>query len=541
MLPIETKIDAGSATFAANAAAMSAAIAEIRTVADRQIALAESARERNAKRGDVMPRDRLALLLDPGTPFQELSAFAGYKLLEDVDGSTSGGGVIVGIGYVKGVRCAVCVDNFAIKGGTITESGMLKKLRFQEIVLENKLPYITLAQSGGANLRYATDTFVIGARYFANRARLSAAGIPQITVVHGAATAGGAYDPGLSDYVIMVRKKASMYLAGPPLLKAATGEIATEEELGGAEMHTEISGCAEYLAENDTDGIRIAREIMGALAPAVAVNVEHPAGYDEPLYPAEELIGVIPADPKTPYDAREVIARFVDGSRFLDFKAGYDNGTICGHAAIMGFPIGIIANNGPITARGAAKAAQFIQLCDQSGVAVLFLQNTTGFLVGKEQEQDGIIKHGSKLIQAVANCRTPRFTIMIGGSYGAGNYAMCGRGLDPRFIFAWPNSKVAVMGGAQAAMVLRIVGEARFKRQGIEMDPKSRAAVDAEAQEAERLLIENSTALYCTARVWDDGIIDPRETRTCLGELLRICREADARELRPITFGAARL
>ncbi len=305
--------------------------------------------------------------------------------------------------------------------------------------------------------------FVEGARTFANQARLSAAGIPQITVVHGNATAGGAYQPGLSDYVVLVRNRAKMFLAGPPLLKAATGEIATDEELGGAEMHTGVAGTAEYLAENDADGIRHARDIMSKLGLRDAPPEDRP--WQEPLYPPEQLLGVVPADSKKPYDVREIIARLADGSDFLDFKNDWDSATLCGWIDIEGQPVGVIGNNGPITPRGAAKAAQFIQLCDQTRRPLLFLHNTTGFMVGTDPEQNGVIKHGSKMIQAVANARVPKISILVGGSYGAGNYAMCGRGLDPRFIFAWPNAKVAVMGGQQAGTVLRIVAEAKTARQ----------------------------------------------------------------------------
>jgi geranyl-CoA carboxylase beta subunit len=535
-----TKIDSSSDAFAENAEAMRARIDEIQSIRQRQVDYAEKARERFTKRGEVMARDRLAMLLDGDRPFIELCGLAGVGLFGDTDGSTAGGGLIAGIGFVSGVRCLVVVDNFVVKGATITESGLIKKLRCQAIAAENKLPVVTLAQSGGADLRYATDTFVQGARLFANRARLSAQGLPQVTVVHGSATAGGAYDPGLSDYVVFVRNKATMYLAGPPLLKAATGEIASEEELGGAEMHASIAGTGEYLAENDAHAIGVARQIVASLGWDRRDRVDHPAGYDAPLHPREEMLGVVPADTRIPYDAREIIIRFADGSRFLDFKDDYGADTVCGHASVEGYPLGIIANNSSITAEGAAKASQFIQLCDQSAIPLLFLQNTTGFLVGVEQEHAGVIKHGSKMIQAVANARVPRLTLLVGGSYGAGNYAMCGRGLDPRFIFAWPSAKLGVMGGKQAGMVLRIVAEARAARAGGKLDPEVAERAEKEAAAAEQLLEERSGALYCTAKVWDDGIIDPRDTREHIGELLRLCTEAEARMLRPNTFGVAR-
>lgn len=540
MTVLTSQLDVRSSEFRRNADRMQTLVDEVRAIEQRGTEAANRQRARYAERGELLPRERLALLLDRGSEFLELSRLAGYLLDDDTDGSTAGGGMIVGIGQVAGVRCLVSVDNFPVKGGSLSHMGLLKKLRYQQIVMENKLPIVTLAQSGGANLRYVSDFFVEGARFFANRARISAQGLPQVTVVHGSATAGGAYDPGLSDYMVMVRNKATMYLAGPPLLKAATGEVATDEELGGAEMHCRVAGTAEYLAEDDADGIRIARQVMGALQWNRSASPVQAQAYRDPLYPAEELLGVVPADPKTPFDMRDVLARIADGSEFLEFKSEYDAGTLCGHITIEGMPVGIIGNNFPITARGAAKAGQFIQLCDQAQIPLLFLHNTTGFLVGTEQEQAGIIKHGSKLIQAVANARVPRISLMIGGSFGAGNYAMCGRGLDPQFIFAWPSSRVAVMGGAQAGTVLRIVAENRFTRTGQTMDAATRERVESEASEAQRLLDEKSVALYATARLWDDGIVDPRDTRRLLANLLRTCAEGAHRRVQSNTFGVAR-
>jgi len=400
---------------------------------------------------------------------------------------------------------------------------------------------MSLSESGGANLNYATDVFVKGAKAFATQARMSAMGLPQVTVVHGSATAGGAYQPGLSDWVVLVRGKATMYLAGPPLLKAATGEVATDEELGGAEMHAQVAGTAEYLAEDDGDGIRIAREIMQSLSwndQLADSSVLNPKLYAEPKFSTDELIGVVPADSKQPYDVREILARISDGSEFLDFKNDFDAQTVCGRIKIEGHAVGIIGNNGPITASGAAKAAQFIQLCEQSNTPLLFIHNTTGFMVGTQSEQAGVIKHGSKMIQAVANASVPKISINVGGSYGAGNYAMCGRGLDPTFIFAWPNSKTAVMGGAQAGKVLRIVTEAKQTKMGMTPDPKM---LDAIEQATAQKLDAGSTSLFGTARIWDDGIIDPRDTRRILGYCLSICSEARARNLQSSTFGVARL
>ncbi|MCE7507738.1 acyl-CoA carboxylase subunit beta [Alloalcanivorax xenomutans] len=533
---LETSLDVNSDSFRESRDAMLKAVEEFRAIEQGVVDASEAKRAKFEKRGQLLPHERVARLLDPGSPFLSLMNLSGYGMHDDKDGTEAGGGSIAGIGYVAGVRCLVTASNSAIKGGTITPSGLHKTLRLQRIALENKLPVVSLVESGGANLNYAAEVFVEGARTFANQARLSAAGIPQITVVHGNATAGGAYQPGLSDYVIVVRDRAKMFLAGPPLLKAATGEIATDEDLGGAEMHTGVAGTAEYLADDDADGIRQARDLMGVLGwrdDAPATGEWAPPRYDE-----EELLGVVPSDAKKPYDVREVIARIADDSNFVDFKNDWDAATVCGWIAIEGQPVGVLGNNGPITPRGAAKAAQFIQLCDQSNRPLLFLHNTTGFMVGTDAERNGVIKHGSKMIQAVANARVPKISIVIGGSYGAGNYAMCGRGLDPRFIFAWPNSRVAVMGGQQAGMVLRIVAEAKQRANGIEPDEK---VLEMLQQSTAQKLDAQSTALYGTAHLWDDGIIDPRDTRRVLAYVLDICRQAEHRKLNANTFGVARL
>ncbi|MBW8357007.1 MULTISPECIES: geranyl-CoA carboxylase subunit beta [Pseudomonas] len=534
---IQSQLDPHSPQFAQNREAMLAGLQQLQALQQNLLNKAAEAKAKFDKRGQLLPRERLNLLLDPGAPFLELASLAGYKLHDDKDGSQAGGGLIAGIGYVCGVRMLVVANNSAIKGGTISPSGLKKSLRLQQIAMENKLPVVTLAESGGANLNYAAEIFVEGARSFANQARMSAMGLPQITVVHGSATAGGAYQPGLSDYVVVVRGKAKLFLAGPPLLKAATGEVATDEQLGGAEMHAQVAGTAEYLAQNDADGIRIVREIVSLLPWNAQLPVQPARTWSEPLYPIDELLGLIPSDPKKPYDAREIIARLADGSQFLEFKGEFDAQTLCGHLQIQGRPCGFIGNNGPITPQGASKAAQFIQLCDQSRTPLLFFHNTTGFMVGTESEQQGVIKHGAKMIQAVANARVPKLTIVVGGSYGAGNYAMCGRGLDPRFIFAWPNSRTAVMGGAQAGKVLRIVTEAKHAKNGQEADPKM---LDMLEQVTAQKLDSQSTALYGSANLWDDGLIDPRDTRTLLGYLLDICHEAEARVLQPNSFGVAR-
>ncbi|WP_250460977.1 acyl-CoA carboxylase subunit beta [Microbulbifer litoralis] len=534
MQPIDSALDTSSAEFNDNRAAMLEAIERFRAAERKPVEAELQKAERYRERGWLLPRERLNRLLDPGAPFIELCALAGYRLYDDRDGSGAGGGAICGIGSVGGRRCLVRVDNYAVKGGTISPAGMDKALRMQQIARENCLPIVTLAQSGGANLTYATETFAPGGRGFANQARLSAAGIVQVTVVHGGATAGGAYQPGLSDYVVMVRDQAGMYLAGPPLLKAATGEIADGETLGGAEMHCQQSGSGDYLAENDEDGIRLAREIVASLPHPTSAPL--PTEWRQPRYPIDELLGLVPADSRKPYDVREVLARIADDSALLDFKPEFDRQTFCGHIRIEGHPIGVIGNNGPITPAGANKAAQFIQLCEQSGTPLLFLHNTTGFMVGTDVEQQGIIKHGSKMIQAVANTSVPRISIVVGGSYGAGNYAMCGRGFDPRFIFAWPNSRTAVMGAAQAGKVLRIVSEQKMQRSG-QVD---KTALDKLETDTAAFMQAGSDALACSARLWDDGIIDPRDTRKLLGMLLEICREAELSQARKNTFGVAR-
>jgi geranyl-CoA carboxylase beta subunit len=524
MPALVSTLDVRGAAFRANADRMAERLAEVQALQRKVVEASAAKREKFEARGQLLPRERVARLLDAGSDFLELSPLAGLGMHDD-DGAEQvlGGGSIVGIGIVAGKRCVVSAHDSALKGGTIAPMGLKKALRLQQVALENRLPVIALVESGGANLNYQAELFVEGGRTFANQARLSAAGIPQIAVVHGSSTAGGAYLPGLCDYVVLVRGRSSIYLAGPPLVKAAIGEDASDEELGGAELHAGVTGLGEYLCENDAHAIATARELMAAL-PWEASSA--PADATPPKYAADELMGVVPTDERQPFDMRELIARLVDGSDFLEFKAAYSADTVCGHARLQGHAVGIVANNAPIQPTGSTKAAQFIQLCDQSGTPLVFLQNTTGYMVGRAAERAGAIKHGSKMIQAVANARVPKFTVVIGGSYGAGNYGMCGRGFDPRFIFAWPSARTAVMGGAQAAMVMDIVTRGRDKAASAAL----RARLDAE-----------SSALFGTARLWDDGIIDPRDTRRVLGLCLTIAAEAQARVLRPNTFGVARL
>jgi geranyl-CoA carboxylase beta subunit len=536
---IESRVDPSSESFRVNREQMLALIGEFRALEQKVRDVSNAKRDRFRARKQLLPRERVALALDPGAPWLELSTLAGFRMHDD-DGAEAiqGGGGISGIGYVSGIRCIVSANDSAIKGGTSTPMGVKKHLRIQEIAMANKLPMVRLVESGGANLLYQAEMFVEGGRGFANQARLSAAGIPQVTVVHGSSTAGGAYLPGLSDYAILVRGRAKVFLAGPPLLRAATGEIATDEELGGAEMHATVSGLGEYLADDDANGIRIAREIMAKLPWNAQLPVQQQRSFKEPRYAAEELAGVVPTDYRKPYDVREVIARIVDDSDYLDFKTLYGPHTVCGQAEIEGHAIGLIGNNGPIDADGAGKAAQFIQLCCQANTPIVYLQNTTGYMVGREAEQAGIIKHGSKMIQAVANATVPQLTVHVGASFGAGNYGMCGRAYDPRFIFAWPSNRIAVMGGEQAAKVMAIVTEEKLKREGKAVD---KAKLGVMEQAIVKRMEGESTALYATARLWDDGLIDPRDTRKVLGFCLSICHEAELRPLKANTFGVGRM
>jgi geranyl-CoA carboxylase beta subunit len=539
MAAIVSRIDTGSAAFQRNRDDMLTALAQVREV-EQKVRDAETARTDSfRRRGQLLPRERVQRLLDRGSPFLELCSLAGYRQHDDQDGALAGSNTIAGIGYVQGVRCLLSASNSAIKGGSITPWGMRKGLRMQEIALKQKLPLLAMIESGGANLRYQAESFIDGGRYFANQARLSAAGVPQITLVHGSSTAGGAYMPGLSDYVVLVRRQAKVFLAGPPLLLAATGEVADEETLGGAQMHCRTAGTGEFLAQDDADALRLGRDIVASLH----WNDALPAStreFREPLYSAEELCGVVPADYRKPVDCREVIARIADASEFLEFKDEYDTQTVCGRAAIHGMPVGIIGNNGPITVHGAAKAGQFMQLCDQAGIALVFLMNTTGFMVGAESEQGGIVKHGSKMIQAVANVRVPRITIVIGASFGAGNYGMSGRGFDPDFIFAWPNARTAVMGGEQAARVMSILAREKMHKENKQDDAAAQAQIEVMAAGIARQFEAESQALAGTARLYDDGLIDPRDTRRVLAFTLATCRDSRARVLHPNSFGVAR-
>jgi len=539
---IESRLDTAGEAFAANRTCMQTLLTQLRVTEARTRARSQEAGPRFAKRGQMLPRDRVGLLLDPGAPALELSTLAGWCQDDDdgkprhADTTIPGGGSIAVIGYVAGVRCLVLADDAGIDAGALQPLGLEKFQRAQGVALENRLPFVHLIESAGANLlKYRVEHFILGGKGFYNLARLSAAGLPVIGVVHGSSTAGGAYMTGLADIVVMVRGRAKAFLAGPPLLKAATGEIATDEELGGAQMHAAVSGTCEYLAEDDADAIRLARAHLAQLR---WVEQNHrPISAPGPAYPSEDLLGIMPADLRKGIDMREVIARVVDGSEFLDFKADYGAATVCGHAAIGGMRVGIITNNGPIDPAGANKATHFVQHCCGNGLALVYLQNTTGYLVGKGPEREGMIKHGSKMIQAVSNATVPQITVHCGASYGAGNYGMCGRSFGPRFVFSWPNARTAVMGAEQAATTMAIVAAEGAKRRGVEPPPEMIANMK---QRIVDTFERQASAFYTSGLLLDDGVIDPRDTRTVLMFTLSICEEAAKRVVRPVQFGVAR-
>ena len=538
MPTVESTLTTSSDTFRENRMCMLERLDRVRLLEARTRDVSDRAKPRFEKRGQLLPRERLALLLDPRAPFLELSTLAGYRMdVADPERSVPGGGVIAGIGYVSSTRCMVMVNDSGIDAGALQPKGLDKQLRAQELALENKLPYLQLVESAGANLlSYKVHEFVQGGNLFRNLARLSAAGLPVITVTHGSSTAGGAYQTGLSDYIVMVRGRTRAFLAGPPLLKAATGEVATEEDLGGAVMHTGISGLGDFLAEDDRDAIRIARDLMSKLRWNDVLPTRTLRPFLPPRYSAEDLLGIMPADYRRAVDMKEVIARLVDDSEFMDIGPLYGPQTVCGYASIEGYPIGIITNNGPIDNAGAAKATHFIQACCQARVALIYLQNITGYMVGRTHEEGGIIKHGSKMIQAVTNASVPQITVQCGASFGAGNYGMCGRGFHPRFLFSWPNSKIAVMGGEQAAKTMSIVNEAAMARKG----NVDRAKLDAMERQIIETFDSQMDVFTTSAHLLDDGVIDPRDTRAILAYTLSICEESQIRQPRPMQFSVAR-
>ncbi len=518
---------------------MLARIAQLHALQDRAAQASAKSKPVFDKRGQLLPRERVALVLDPGTAFLPLCSLAGFlQDTRDPAASIPGGGIVAGIGFVSGVRCMVVASDSGIEAGAIQPMGLDKILRVQELALQNKLPFLHLVESAGANLmKYRVEGFVHGGSLFRNLARLSAAGLPVITVQHGSGTAGGAYMPGLSDSVIMVRGRSRAFLAGPPLLMAATGEVATEEELGGAEMHASVSGLGEYLAEDDRQALGIAREVMARTGWQSALARPESAP-TQPRYPGEELLTLMSASHREPVDMREVIARLVDDSDLLEFKPLYGASTVCAQACLQGHHVGIITNNGPIDVAGANKATHFIQLMCQLGHPLIYLQNTTGYMVGKDSEQGGMIKHGSKMIQAVTNATVPQLTIQCGASFGAGNYGMCGRGYAPRFLFSWPSARTAVMGGEQAARTMQIVNDAALARKGIAPDP---AAAQAQFEKIVNLFESQADAFYTSGLLLDDGVIDPRDTRAVLAFCLDTCAQAADRQARPMQFGVARM
>ena len=535
MSTLKTDLNARSAEFRVNAGAMSALVADLRAKIDQVAAGGgEAARAKHVARGKLLPRERVRTLLDAGSPFLELSQLAALNMY---DNEAPCAGIITGIGRVLGQECMVVVNDATVKGGTYFPMTVKKHLRAQEIAAQNNLPCIYLVDSGGANLPTWEEVFPDRehfGRIFYNQANMSAAGIPQIAVVMGSCTAGGAYVPAMSDEAVIVRGQGTIFLGGPPLVKAATGEIVTPEELGGAEVHTRHSGVADHYALNDAHALAIARSIVGNLNRVKQVNtvLREPR---EPLYPAEELRGVIPADTRKPYDVREVIARVVDASELDEFKQNYGTTLVTGFAHIHGYPIGIVANNGILFSESALKAAHFIELCSQRGIPLLFLQNITGFMVGKKYETSGIARDGAKMVTAVSCARVPKFTVIIGGSYGAGNYGMCGRAYSPRFLWMWPNARVSVMGGPQAASVLATV-----KRDGIEAKGGSWSKEEEEAfkQPILEQYDRNGHPYYASARLWDDGVIAPEDTRRVLGLALSAALNAPIEATR---FGVFRM
>jgi 3-methylcrotonyl-CoA carboxylase beta subunit len=506
-----SQLDCSSAEFRANHEHNMQLIA---TLHERQAKVRAGGSERAVKKhldaGKLLPRERVELLLDPNAPFLEISALAAWGMYND---ESPGAGTINGIGQINGVECMIFANEATVKGGTSYPITVQKNLRAQEIAAVNRLPCVYLVESGGANLPHQAELFVEGGRGFANQARMSADGIPQISLVFGSSTAGGAYIPGLSDYTVFVRGQALAFLGGPPLVKMATGEEVDEESLGGTDMHARVSGLTDYVAASDADAVRIGRDIVSRLNWQKIVRADRRAP-EPPHYDPDELLGIVPVDTiRHPLDMREILARIVDGSRWLEFKPDYGSTVVCVHAHIDGFPVGILANNGVLFPESANKAAHFIQLCNHARIPLIYLQNITGFMVGRSYEEAGIIKHGAKMINAVANSSVPQFTVLIGGSYGAGNYAMCGRAYDPRLLLAWSTSRIAVMGAEQAAGVLAIITEEAARKRGQEPDKDQIEFLRAMTIQKFQ---EESDPYYATARLWDDGLIDPRDTRMAL-------------------------
>jgi 3-methylcrotonyl-CoA carboxylase beta subunit len=540
MSVLETKLNARSADFSANAAAMRTLVEDLNAkVTQVEMGGGDAARAKHTARGKLLPRDRVQMLLDPGTPFLELSPLAALGMYPDRDGTDSapGAGLIAGIGRVSGVDCMIVCNDATVKGGTYYPMTVKKHLRAQEVAQQNRLPCIYLVDSGGANLPNQDEVFPDRdhfGRIFFNQATMSAQGLAQIAVVMGSCTAGGAYVPAMSDEAIIVKNQGTIFLGGPPLVKAATGEVVTAEDLGGGDVHTRLSGVADHLAQNDMHALALARTAVKNL------NKGKPVGATDhapvvPKYAAQELYGVIPVDTRKPFDVREIIARIVDDSDFDEFKSRFGTTLICGFARIEGMPVGIIANNGILFSESALKGTHFIELCCQRKIPLVFLQNITGFMVGRKYENEGIARNGAKMVTAVATASVPKFTIIIGGSFGAGNYGMCGRAFSPRFLWMWPNARISVMGGEQAASVLATV-----RRDGIELKGGQWSAAEEDAFKAPiRAQYEvQGHPYFASARLWDDGIIDPADTRRVLALGLSASRNAPVEDTR---FGLFRM
>ncbi|HXJ00921.1 MAG TPA: carboxyl transferase domain-containing protein [Micropepsaceae bacterium] len=528
MAVLNTRVDPAAKDFAANAQIMDAAVADLNAkLAEIRLGGGEGARNRHTERGKLLPRARVEALLDKGADLLELSAFAAYGVYDD---AVPAAGLITGIGSIAGRECVIVANDATVKGGTYYPLTVTKHLRAQEIALENRLPIIYLVDSGGAFLPLQDQVFPgrdhFG-RIFYNQAQLSAAGIPQVAAVLGSCTAGGAYIPAMCEESIIVKGQGTIFLAGPPLVKAATGETVTAEELGGADTHARLSGVVDHVAKDDADAMRQVRGIIRSLGLAQSA----PRESKPPRYDAQEIAGIVPADPRWIYDVREVIARIVDGSEFDEFKPLYGTTLVCGFAHLHGYPVGVIANNGILLSEAALKATHFIELCCQRGVPLIFLQNTSGFMVGRKAEAEGIAKHGAKMVMAVANAAVPKITIIIGGSFGAGNYAMCGRAYGPRFLFMWPNARISVMGGEQAAQVL-----SRIKREPGRTEPD--AEERARADEIRKQYATQGHPYYASARLWDDSIIAPTDTRDVLGRCLGIVNQTP---IPPTKFGVFRM
>ena len=535
MTVLQSRINTRDDAFAANRDAMQAQVDDLRTVVDtiRQGG-GEKAQARHKARGKLLPRERLNAVLDPGSPFLELSQLAAYKVYED---DVPGAGIITGIGRVAGQECMIFVNDATVKGGTYYPLTVKKQGRAQTIAEENHLPCLYLVDSGGAFLPLQEEVFPDKDHFghaFYNQARMSAQGIPQIAAVLGSCTAGGAYLPAMADESIIVKNQGTIFLGGPPLVKAATGEIVSAEDLGGADVHCRTSGVTDHYANNDHHALELMRRSVARLNRVKPIDMDLRESA-EPAYPVEDIYGVIPADSKQPYDVREVIARIVDGSEFDEFKALYGETLVCGFARIHGYPVGIVANNGILFGESAVKGAHFVELCAQRKIPLIFLQNITGFMVGKQYEAGGIARHGAKMVHAVACANVPKFTVIIGGSFGAGNYAMCGRAYEPRFMFMWPNARISVMGGEQAAGVLATVRQDVLAREGKEMSPEEEAEFK---QPILDLYEKQGHPYYASARLWDDGVIDPADTRMVLGLSLSAALNAPVEDTQ---FGVFRM